>query len=417
MKFSERLSKAVQIIFKRDIDSRTPRGFSYLYGGIPTASGKQVSQRSSIGLSAVYHAVDLISQDYASLPHKVYNYTTIGKDLIKDHNAHRLLNFEPNYYQTPLEYHRMMAVYRLMYGNAYAIIDRIEGSSQIANLIPVHPDKVKEITEYQGELFYEIDGIDGLVSQHNMIHVRDLSINTDYKGQARIDACREAVGSGLALQEYTASFFGNGANVGMVLESEQGALEDEDQRLAIKNSLKDYQGSENSHAPLVLPWGIKISHGPTKFNQQQTQFIETKIHFVEEVAQIFNLPLHKMRIDSDGNSYNSVEQANIEYITDCLAPFSKAFEQEYNRKIFPSIERGEYFTKVDMSEKAMVDLNTKKDYAIGLVQNGIYSVNDALRLLGENTIGPEGDLRYIQSNQMKLGNDPIENKEDGEENN
>ena len=417
MKLSERLSKAVQVIFNRDIDSRTPKGFSYLFGGFPTSSGKQVSQRSSIGLTAIYHAVDLISGDYGSLPHKVYNYTSNGKDLIQDHNAYRLLNIEPNYYQTPLEYHRMMAVYRLMYGNAYALIDRFEGSSQIRNLIPVHPERVIEITEYQNELFYEIKGIDGLVSQYNMIHVRDLSLDTNYKGKARIDACAEAVGSGLALQDYTASFFGNGANVGMVLESEQGALEDEDQRNAIKNSLQEYQGSENSHKPLVLPWGIRISHGPTKFNQQQTQFIETKIHFVEEVAQIFNLPLHKMRIDSDGNSYNSVEQANIEYLTDCLSPFSKAFEQEYNRKIFPSIERGEFFVKVDMDDKQMADLNTKADYVIKLVQNGIYSTNDALRELNKNTIGEEGDYRYIQSNQMKLGSDPIENKQDGKEDN
>ena len=231
-------------------------------------------------------------------------------------------------------------------------------------------------------MFYQIQGMDDFVPQRDMIHVKDLSIEYQkgkdmFKGKSRIEACREAVGAGLALQDYTASFYGNGANVGMILESEAGALEDEEQRLAIKRSLSDYTGSRNSHKPLVLPWGIKISHGPTKFNQQQTQFIETKIHFVEEVAQIFNLPLHKMRIDSDGNSYNSVEQANIEYLTDCLGPFSKAFEQEYNRKIFMTSERGQVFTKVDLDEKQMADLNTKADYIVKLLQNGVITVNDA----------------------------------------
>ena len=72
----------------------------------------------------------------------------------------------------------------------------------------------------------------------------------------------------------------------------------------------------------------------------------------------------------------------------------------------------------------LFNLNTKIQpvkYIDKLIKNGVYSVNDGLEFLDENTIGPEGDLRMIQSNRMKLGQDPVDNddkiEDDGKEDN
>ena len=399
-------------IFKRDLDSSIPSNYSLLFDGFPTASGKRAGKKASLGLSAVYHAVDLISQDFASMPLVIYRPLGDNKEIVTDHNVHRLLNFEPNYYQTPIDFNRCMAVYRLIYGNAYALIDRYEASGQIRNLLPVHPDYVHEIVNVDGELFYKIKGIEDPVSSYNIIHVKDLSIEHDsYKGTSRIDACREVMGRGIALDEFTSAFFGNGANPGLVFESEMGALDDEEKRKSFENSIqRKFSGSEKAFKALFLPAGLKLSASPSRFNQQQTQFIETKIHFIEEVAQIFNLPLNKMRIKEDGKSYGSQEQSNIEYVTDCLRPFSKAFEQEYARKLFGSMERGQLFVKVQLESRLRGDMAAQTEHVVKMIQNGVYSVNQALSFLGQNGIGPEGDERYIQSNLMYLGQTGITDK-------
>jgi HK97 family phage portal protein len=187
------------------------------------------------------------------------------------------------------------------------------------------------------------------------------------------------------------------------------------QRESIENSLKEkHRGSKNAHNSIILPPGFKLSQGTTRFSQEQSQFIQTRIQFTEEVAQIYNLPLSKMRIKTDGNSYNSQEQANIEYVTDCLVPFSQGFKEEDNRKLFRDSEKGKIRLRVQFEGRLKGDMKTQGEFIDKMVKNGVYSVNDALGFLGMDAIGEEGNNRYIQSNQMKLGQTPIEN---GQENN
>lgn len=398
----------------------------YLYGGGVTSAGVQVSQSSSLGLSGVYHAVSLIANDFGSLPYDIFTKSAKGKDVETENNQHRLLNFEPNNFQTPLEYHVQMAVYRLMYGNAYAIIDRFDGSGEIRNLFPVHPVNVTTIVEIEGELFYNILGVEEPVSMYDMVHVRDLSINQQFrnsrqnwKGQSRIDVCREAFGSMIALDAFSANFFGNGANIGTTIESELGAIETPEQRVSLENSLNaKYTGPDKAYKSLVLPSGYKLSTGPTKFNQQQSQFIETKFQKTEEIAQIFNLPLDKMSVNNDGNSYASSIEASNNYVTSTLRPFTIGFEQEYNKKLFGGAERGRKFTKVQLEMLQRGNLVQQADYADKNLKNGTWSVNESRHYQDFPSIGPEGDVHYTQGNQMVLGSTGMnqENTEEDETN-
>ena len=440
MNIIERVISQGASLFKRHYDPLTGHGTYSILGSLGTQAGKVVTPLGALGLTQVYHAIDLISNDYGSLPHRVSAFTEVGRDVLRDHNISRLLNFEPNYYQTPLEYHRMMSVNRLMFGNAYAYIDRYENSGQIRNLLPIHPDNVINITELEGELFYNIrlgkDILDTkVVSQRNIIHVKDLSITNTFegsidrfKGRSRIEICSEAIGAGQALRDYTSTFFGNGANIGTVVESELGAIQDDAQRKSLENSLRTkYTGPTKSHSALVLPSGYKLSQGSTKFNQQQSQFIETRILLVEEIAQIFNLPLSKMRTKENGTSYNSQEQSSIEYTTETLRPYVTAFEQEYNTKLFANSERFNVLVNVILKDRLKGDMKTQGEYVNTRIFNGTMSINEGKAFFDENLIGPLGDIRLVPVNMTKLSEDigeapeieapKKENEEDGKEDN
>ena len=365
--------------------------------GFPTAAGRVASKKESSGLPAVYHAIDLISSDYASIPQLVYE----GNKKRDDHNITYLINFQPNRYQTPFEFKRMRAVHRLVFGNSFTIINR-----DTNELIPVHPEKVTQIWEHNGGLWYQIHGVDQPIHMDDMLHVKDMNTDDDWFGKSRIDICREAFGAGLAMRDFTSSYFGNGAHISLVLETELGSgdlTSDPKQRESLERSLRDKYTGQNSHKSIVLPPGLKLSTGPTRFNPEQSQFIQSRIHFVEEVAQIFNLPLSKMRIKTDGNSYNSQEQANIEYITDCLVPFSQGFKEEDNRKLFMPNEIGRLRIRNLFENRLKGDMKTQGEFIDKMVKNGVYSVNNALEFLGMDVIGEEGDLRYINGAQMKLG--------------
>ena len=397
----------------RAVNSLTPKGAYSLFGNGLTAAGKMVTKSNATGLTSIYHAIDLISQDYASLPQAVYESTGKGREKRDDNEISVLINTRPNYFQTPFEFKRMRAVHRLVYGNSYVLIYRNKTSGRIEQLVPIHPDKVSDIWESDGELWYRVEGIDMAVPSSELLHVKDLTIGTGFKGTSRIDACKEAIASGLAINEYAATYFGNGANAGTTIESEVGSMdlsENPEQRKSLEISLdKKFKGSANAWKSLVLPPGFKLSNSTSRYNQQQSQFIESRIKFDEEVAQIFNLPLNKMRVKRDGQSYNSQEQSNIEYVTDCLVPFSQGFKEEDNYKLFKSNELGKIKIRVQFEGRLKGDMKTQGEFIDKMVGNGIYSTNQALEFLGLDPIGTDGDIRYKQGNLMFLGQSMIDN--------
>ena len=81
----------------RDAPQNRTAGSSYSFFMGGSASGKQVNERTSMQMPAVYSCVRILSEAVASLPLNVYRYTdTGGKEKAFDHPLYRLLDDEPN---------------------------------------------------------------------------------------------------------------------------------------------------------------------------------------------------------------------------------------------------------------------------------------------------------------------------------
>ena len=69
--------------------------YGFFLGG--TASGKFVTERSAMQMTAVYSCVRILSEAVASLPLQFYKYTDDGgKEKAVDHPLYFLLHDEPN---------------------------------------------------------------------------------------------------------------------------------------------------------------------------------------------------------------------------------------------------------------------------------------------------------------------------------
>ena len=76
--------------------NRTPgSGYAFFLGG--TTSGKAVTERSAMQMTAVYACVRILSEAIAGLPLHMYKYTGDGgKEKAVSHPLYRILHDEPN---------------------------------------------------------------------------------------------------------------------------------------------------------------------------------------------------------------------------------------------------------------------------------------------------------------------------------
>ena len=127
--------------------------YAFFMGG--TTSGKAVTERSAMQMTAVYSCVRILSEAVAGLPLHLYKYTDSGgKAMALDHPLYRLLHDEPNPEMSSFVFRETLMTHLLLYGNAYAQIIR-NGKGEIVGLYPLMANKMSVNRDTNGRLYYQ----------------------------------------------------------------------------------------------------------------------------------------------------------------------------------------------------------------------------------------------------------------------
>lgn len=379
--------------------------FSLLFGR--TTSGKTVNERTALQTTAVYACVRILSETIASLPLHVYRYTEGGKAKDTEHVLYTLLHDEPNPDMTSFVFRETLMSHLLIWGNAYAQILR-DRSGQVIGLYPLLPDQMSVHRSEKGKLFYVYNRYEEdnpnfqekgsiVLSQEEVLHIPGLGFD-GLIGYSPIALAKNAVGMTLACEEYGASFFGNGANPGGVLEH-PGILKDPGKVRDSWNAV--YQGTRNAHKVAVLEEGM--SYKQIGIPPEEAQFLETRKFQINEIARLFRIPPHMVG-DLEKSSFSNIEQQSLEFVKYTLDPWVVRFEQALKKSLLLPEEKKTHFIKFNVDGLLRGDYQSRMNgYAIGR-QNGWLSTNDIRELEELNPIPPEegGDLYLINGNMTKL---------------
>ena len=379
--------------------------FSLLFGR--TTSGKTVNERTALQTTAVYACVRILSETIASLPLHVYRYTEGGKTKDTEHALYTLLHDEPNPDMTSFVFRETLMSHLLIWGNAYSQILR-DRSGQVIGLYPLLPDQMSVHRSEKGKLFYVYNRYEEdnpnfqekgsiVLSQEEVLHIPGLGFD-GLIGYSPIALAKNAVGITLACEEYGASFFGNGANPGGVLEH-PGILKDPAKVRDSWNAV--YQGTRNAHKVAVLEEGM--SYKQIGIPPEEAQFLETRKFQINEIARLFRIPPHMVG-DLEKSSFSNIEQQSLEFVKYTLDPWVVRFEQALKKSLLLPEEKKTYFIKFNVDGLLRGDYQSRMNgYAIGR-QNGWLSTNDIRELEELNPIPPEegGDLYLINGNMTKL---------------
>lgn len=359
-------------------------------------TGKAVNEESAMRMSAVNGCVRVLSETVGSLPLIVYKRLKEGKERAVDHYLYSILHEQPNEYQTSMQFRETLMCHVLLWGNAYAEIMAPKG--KVEALIPRHPSDVKMSEDGR---FYEIDN-ERKIPYHQMLHVPGLGFDGRL-GKSPIAMAKEAIGLGLAAEEFGSRFYANDARPGIALSHPGTLSEDAAKRLSDSWSSK-HGGLDNAHGVAVLEEGMKVE--TFTIPPEDAQFLELRKFQVEEIARIYRVPLHMIQMQEKSTSWGSgIEQLGIGFVVYTLRPWLVRWEQAITSKLLLPAERKTYFAEFLVDGLLRGDAAARGAYYREQWNIGALSQNEIRALENRNPV-PGGDDYYVPMNMTPVGAPP-----------
>ena len=364
-----------------------------------SGSGKPVNANTAIQLSTVYACVRVISETVASLPLGVYEAKEDGNRKATEHPLYPLLHDEPNSEMTSFVLREVMLAHLLLWGNSYCQIIR-SGRNQVTGLYPLLPDKMTVDRDKKGILTYTYmtsTGEQVVLSPEDVLHIPGLGFD-GIMGYSPIALEKNAIGLGIASEEYGSKFFSNGARPSGILTHPNTVKNPK----ALRESWNSaYGGSSNSNRGAILEEGMKFE--PIAIPNNEAQFLETRKFQVDEICRIFRVPPHLVG-NLEHATFSNIEHQSIDFAVHTIRPWLVRIEQAMNRALFTDQEKGRFYVQFNMDGLMRGDYKSRMEgYAIGR-QNGWLSANDIRALENQNPIPKEegGDAYLVNGNMIPI---------------
>jgi HK97 family phage portal protein len=346
-----------------------------------SSAGVTVNRDTALNLLTVYGCVQLIADTIATLPFQVLRRTSRGQ--VDDLPVPRVFE-RPNEWCDRQGFLTQLLSSLLLDGNAYLVLDDPQIPSEIH---VVHPDDV-DIRDEQGTWVYYIKN---RPNRMPLVHIRAVTMPGQVKGLSPVESARQALGLGLAAQDFGARFFGSGQNLSGVIEV-PGEMSADQAAIMRQKWSKEHSGLRTAHEPGVLTGGATWK--PISVTPEQAQFLDTRRFTASEIAaQMFLVDPTLLGIQTQGSSltYSNLEQRGIHLAQYTLMRWIVRLERAFSAML-PRPQ----FVKFNVNGLQRADLKTRYEaYAIGLA-GGQFLLADEAR--EKEDLGPMPKMEQNDGN-------------------
>ena len=355
------------------------RGISFqtIWGGgndldVMNQSGTNVNNDTVFKVNAIYSAVSLISDTISTLPIDSY---------IRRDGARFAFRPRPAWVQQPdidttkEAFYGALIVSLLLDGNGFVRVFR-DSQGRVVNMTVLNPAKVEIRKNKVGSVVYTHEGENKPLTKNEVIHIPDVVRPGEIRGISRVIALKDNFGLAIALESYAARFFGQGATTSGIIEF-PGNLSPDQAKNLVDGFDARHKGFRKSHKTGVLTAGAKYVQ--TTMENDRAQFIDSRRMAVEDVARAFNIPPHLLGLPGT-NTYSSVEQNNIAFVTHTVRPIIQKLESAFTPLMASEPGGATAFIKFTLDGLLRGDANSRfTAYSTGL-QAGYLTINDIRRL-------------------------------------
>lgn len=334
----------------------------------------------ALSYAPVWNCVSRITGAFAVMPLNIHREIGRNKSIQTRHSSYDLFRWRPNAYQTPSVFKQQMMCHALLWGNARAYV--VRDVNRPIELIPLLPDSTATLmvdgekwhgTVVDQEARLRVFRGDPLRPQdviwlrdEDVWHIPGLGFD-GLEGKSLISLAKQSWGIGLDAEKHVAKQQRKGYAGGLMLEAPAGTLRNQKDAEEFLEKFKDkHEGADNAGTIGLLREGIKAN--VLAMNNSDAQFVEQRRFSREDAALWF--VMQSILGDSSGNSYASLEQKNLAYRMECLAPWSTKIEEESDMKLLTQSERQRGFYH-KFNDGAL--LRTEKAQTMAFISQGIAS--------------------------------------------
>lgn len=314
--------------FRRDITAAQMQALG-LYA--PPVAGVYLTPEVAVGLSAVYCADRVISEDLASLPLVVYSGHRLDDDsepLLKD-SVSRLLA-RPNPEQTGPVFWAALQHDANFWGFGVAEIVW-DGAGRPAQLWHLPAPTVRVDRDSAG-LVFQAPGAEGRpvsLRSQDVIFLPGFSPDGSV-GYRLLNLARLTLGTAAAVQQFAAARFKNGFRPAGAIKV-AGLLSDQARENMRASWRALYGGPEHAGVPMLLEEGTTWE--PFEIdNNDQLQLTQISENLVGDVARFFNISPVKLH-QLGRATWANLETLNREHVTACLGPWIAKRDAEIDAKL------------------------------------------------------------------------------------
>ena len=361
-------------------------------------AGKAVTTDTALQTSTVYACVRILSDSVSTLPLDSF----IRREGVRTPLRPRPLwmEFQEGPWSKTDVLGQIMTSL-LLDGNAYVATYR-DSQGRVQWLDVLDPARVTP--ERVGtDILFKIRENQVLLSRYDILHIRGMTLPGHVKGLSPIAYAKETIGLSLAATEMGATFFGNSATPGGVVEV-PGKLSPEGAR-ALKESWNEaHRGTANAHRLIVATDGATFSK--VTLSPNEAQFLETRNFQVNDIARIYGVPTSLLQHTDGPEMGQSIQDKNTHFVQHSLRPWVERTEGALSWMLVSEGANPRGFVKINMDGLLRGDFSTRYATYTAAVRDGILTINE-VRAFEDRPPVPWGDEPIsVQVQEDPAGDNP-----------
>lgn len=360
------------------------------------SAGTIITPDTCMEVSAFHRGLIYISTQIAKLPFelKAKDNSLVDDDLLT------LLQFAPNPEMSAFFFRLLAIQTAIIYGNHYAEIER-DYRGKPTGIYPIEQGACEPVRDADGKLWYRISanasasGQEIILPPSRIFHTRNFHTKDGIIGQGIVAYAAETLGTSRGADKFANSLFTNGGLPSGVV-TVPGALSDEAFTRLKATWDKNHSGRKTG-GTAILEEGAEFK--PVSISPDVLQFLESRKFSVIEIARFLGVPPQKL-FDGDSATYNNIEHANLEVVTDTLDAWACNMESEANMKLVRGNRHTKAFkSEIDLRAVYRGDMETKAKYYTSRMQTASITPNQIRQMEGDAPY-EGGDEYYIAANNF-----------------
>ena len=362
---------------------------------------------SAMNLSAVYRAVELISNSIATLPIKILINDESGKNeadkhplnyVFSDRNTDNLIS--------KFTLFKLLVQSVLLRGNGFALIER--KGDRVSSLRYLEPNDVQIVYDkIRNTLYYDVPLIKKHVEPKDMLHFVMFSYD-GIKGLSVLQNAARSLSIAHASENAAQGFFDNGMMINGILKV-QGPV-NQKQREDLRAAWNETYTANGSGIAILQG---NMDYQTIQLSAKESQMLESRQFSVTDIARFFGVSPILLGDLSAKTNLNTFEALQNDFLVHTLQPYIVMIENELNRKLLKQSETNLSIT-LETNEILRIDKAAQSNYYSTLINSGVLSINEVRKEIGYNGIGEDGDkhvIPYTDINQNLINNNDNEEKQ------